>query len=162
MRRGYKFRRSDLRAVVVVLLAFSVLPLLGCLRKGSKTIWSGESRSPDAKMLVTARAFNQSGFGTGWAETTVYLNWTTGSQPPILILAFSEWPAGPDGMKVRMKWLTPKHLELSFIKQPLDFQAVKGDGVDISVREVTGISSLDSSKAGADLLRSANKGNESE
>lgn len=111
-------------------------------------------------MLVKARASDQSGFGTGWAETTVYLNWASGSQPPTLILAFSNWPAGPDGMKVRMEWLTPKHLELSFVRQPLDFQAVKCDGIDISIRELAPLAKLDSSQTGAGVRKS--KGNESE
>ena len=65
-------------------------------------------------MIATAKTFEQSGFGTGWVQTTVYLNWTTGSQPPTLILAFSEGPAGPGGMNVGMKWLTPTHLQLTY------------------------------------------------
>jgi len=107
----------------------------GC--KASPT-WSAEARSPDGKMIATAITFEQSGFGTGWVHTTVYLNWTTGSQPKTLILAFSDGPGEPGGMNVGMKWLTPTHLELTYRGQrPLDFQAVKCDDADISVRDLS-------------------------
>ncbi|MGH9716527.1 MAG: hypothetical protein ACRD4R_07360 [Candidatus Acidiferrales bacterium] len=113
---------------------FGVIALLAGCR--SPLVWSSESYSPDRKLVATARAFEQSGFGSGWATTKVYLNWTKGSQKPLLVLAFSDWPDNPDAMKVQMTWVTPRHLELSLQKQPLDFQAVKYSGVDISVRFV--------------------------
>src|SRR5437867_9774179 len=92
--------------------------------------WSAEARSPDGKMIATASTFEQSGFGTGWVQTTVYLNWTAGSQPKMLILAFSKGPSAPGGMSVEMKWLSPTHLELTYKgKRPLDFQAVKCAGI---------------------------------
>jgi hypothetical protein len=86
-------------------------------------------------MIATASTYEQSGFGTGWVQTTVYLNWTKGSQPEMLILAFSDGPSETGGMNVGLKWLTPTHLELTYKgKRPLDFQAVKCGVVDISVR----------------------------
>jgi hypothetical protein len=105
---------------------------------GPKTTWSAESRSPDGNMIATARTIQTSGIGTGDPGTFVYLNWTTGSQPPTAILAFSAGPDEPDSMNVEMNWLTPNHLELTY-KGPrtLDFQAVKCHGVDISVREIS-------------------------
>lgn len=122
-------------AIVVILLftlgacAFTS----GC--RASPT-WSAEARSPDGKLVATAKTYTQSGFGTGWVQTTVYLNWTTGSQPPMLILAFSEGPSSSGGMDVGMKWLGPTHLELTYRGQrPLDFQAVRSNGVNISVRD---------------------------
>jgi hypothetical protein len=48
---------------------------------GSETTWTAESRSPDGKIIATARSVENSGFGTGGGGTTVFLNWTTGSQP---------------------------------------------------------------------------------
>lgn len=112
--------------------------LSGCIRLGSKTTWSAESRSPDGKRVASAFTVEQSGFGTGGGGTDVYLNWTTGSQPKLLILAFSDGPSEPGGMNVGMNWLTPTHLELTYKGQrPLDFQAVKCYGVDISVRELS-------------------------
>ncbi len=89
-------------------------------------------------MIATASTFEQSGFGTGWVQTTVYLNWTSGSQPKTLILAFSDGPIGPGGMNVGMNWLTPTHLELTYKgKRALDFEAIKCNGVDISVRDLS-------------------------
>jgi hypothetical protein len=40
-------------------------------------------------------------------------------------------------MNVGMKWLTPTRLELTYKgRRPIDFQAVKCDGVEITVRDV--------------------------
>jgi hypothetical protein len=101
-------------------------------------VWYAESKSPDGKMIATARTYDQSGFGTGWIQTTVNLNWTYGSQPPTMILAFSDGPSEPGGMNVTMTWLTATHLELTYKgRRPIDFQAVKCDGVDISVRDTS-------------------------
>ena len=51
----------------------------------------------------------------------------------MLIFALSEGP--PDGMQVKMDWLSPSHLELTYEGQrTIDFQAVRYAGVDISVR----------------------------
>ena len=119
------------------LLLFGVCVLVfGC--KGSETTWSAEARSPDGNLFASARTVENSGFGTGGIGTAVYLNWTKGSQSPMLILAFSDGPAGPDGMKVGMNWLTPTHLELTYKgKRTLDFQAVRCAGIDISVRDAS-------------------------
>jgi hypothetical protein len=126
-------RKTCFKSISLIVVGICVL-ISGC--KASPT-WSAESRSPDGKMIATAETFEQSGFGTGWVQTTVYLNWTTGSQPKTLILAFSEGPAEPGGMNVGMKWLTPTHLELTYKGQrPLDFQAIKCDGVDIAVQDL--------------------------
>jgi hypothetical protein len=122
-------------------MAVSVLLGGACLLASSckfPPTWSAEARSPDGKRIARARTFEQSGFGTGWVQTTVDLNITTGSQPPAQILAFSDGPPGPDGMKVGMNWLTPTHLELTYRgRRALDFQAVKCYGVDISVRDLS-------------------------
>jgi hypothetical protein len=131
--RLYSARKTILPIVLGLIFSLS-----GCMRGGSKTTWSAESRSPDGKRVANAFNVAQSGFGTGGGGTDVYLNWTTGSQAKQLILAFSDGPADPDGMKVGMNWLTPRHLELTYKGQrSLDFQAVKCDGVDISVRDLS-------------------------
>jgi hypothetical protein len=102
--------------------------------------WSAEARSPDGKMIATAKTFENSGFGTGGGGTVVYLNWTTGSQLPMEILSFSDGPAGPGGMNVGMNWLTPTHLEITYKgHRTLDFQAVKCAGIDISVRALSSV-----------------------
>jgi hypothetical protein len=102
-------------------------------------IWSAEARSPDGKMIATADAFANGGFvAPAPGATFAYLNRTTGSQPKMLILAFSGGHSESDGLKVGMNWLTPTHLELTYKGQrTIDFQAVKYAGVDISVRELS-------------------------
>jgi len=81
---------------------------------GPKATWSAESRSPDGKMIATAYTIQTSAIGTGDPGTSVYLNWTTGSQSPTIILSFAEGPGEPGSMNVGMNWLTPKHLELTY------------------------------------------------
>src|ERR1700693_1556496 len=71
----------------ILLLIFGVcVSLSSC--EGPKTTWSAESRSPDGKMVATARTIETSGIGTGDPGTFVYLNWTAGSQSTTIILAF--------------------------------------------------------------------------
>jgi hypothetical protein len=108
----------------------------GC--KGSETIWSAEARSPDGTMVASARAVAQSGFGTGYIGTTVYLSWTKGSQSPMEILGLSDESEAPEATRVGMKWLTTTHLELTYQSpQTVYFQAVKYAGIDISVRDLS-------------------------
>jgi hypothetical protein len=124
-----------MRRVVLLMIVLTCVLVSGCK---APITWSAESRSPDGKMVTTAETDDESGPGTDSIQTTVYLNWASGSQPKMLILAFSDGPAGPDGMKVEMNWLTPKHLELTYKGQrALDFQAVKCAGIDISVRDAS-------------------------
>src|SRR6516165_4439801 len=120
------------------LLVFGIsLFLSSC--KGSETTWSAEVRSPDGKMVASARTVENSGFGTGGGGTTVYLNWTTGSQAPTEIFDLADGPRLPGETVVKMKWLTPRHLELTYKGSPKDvgFQAVKWADVDISVKELS-------------------------
>lgn len=100
--------------------------------------WSAESKSPDGKMMATAKTIDDSGPGTDFMQTTVYLNWVTNKNSPTMILAFSDGPPGPNGMKVGMNWLTPTHLELTYEGQRnLDFQSVKFGPVTITVRDLS-------------------------
>jgi hypothetical protein len=88
-------------------------------------------------MVASARTIQTSGIGTGDPGTFVYLNWTTGSQAPTVILAFSDGPAEAGGMSVGMNWLTPRHLELTYkSRRVFDFQAIRCHGIDISVRDI--------------------------
>jgi hypothetical protein len=130
---------SSMRKTTLFLVLGACFLSSGCLRGGSETTWSAESRSPDGKMVASAFTIEQSGFGTGGGGTDVYLNSTTGAQHKLLILAFSDGSSGPGGMNVGMNWLTPTHLELTYKGQrPFDFQAVKCYGIDISVRDLEG------------------------
>jgi hypothetical protein len=89
-------------------------------------------------MLASARTVAQSGFGTGYIGTIVYLNRTEGSQTKMEILGLSDESEAPGATIVEMKWLTPTHLELTYKgHRTLEFQAVKCDGVDISVRDLS-------------------------
>ena len=124
-----------MRKIVMLLIVISCVLASGCKEP---ITWSAESRSPDGKMIATAKTDDESGPGTDFIQTTVYLNWVTNKNPPTMILAFSDGPPGPDGMKVGMNWITPKHLELTYKgKRTFDFQAIKCDGIDISVRDIS-------------------------
>ncbi len=124
---------SFLKSVLPLTLACCAF-LSGCK---SSSIWSAEAKSPDGKMIATASTFQDTGFLAGETQTTVYLNWAVGSQSKTLILAYSDGPTAQD-MAVEMNWLTPTHLELSYKGQrSLDFQAVKCNGIDISVRNLS-------------------------
>jgi hypothetical protein len=123
------------KSVLLLILGICVL-VSSC--DGPRTSWSAESRSPDGKMIARASTVQTSGIGTGNPGTFVYLNWTTGSQSPTMVLAFHEGPDEPGGMNVGMNWLGPTHLELTYKgHRSLDFQAVKCDGIDISVRDLS-------------------------
>jgi hypothetical protein len=104
----------------------------GC--KTTKTTWSAEARSPDGKYVARGRTDVQGGFGTDGLQTTVDLNWTTGSQSATNILTLPDGPYESERTSVlKMRWLTPTHLELTYTgsQTPL-FQAVRSDGVDIT------------------------------
>ena len=128
----------SLRKAASVLIFGVCVVVSGC--KGSEKIWSAEARSPDGNMLASARTVAQSGFGTGYIGTVVYLNRVKRSQPPMEILQLSDdYETPSDEISVEMKWLTPTHLELTYKgHRTLDFQAVKCFGVDISVRDLSG------------------------
>ncbi len=125
----------------ILLLIFGACVLVSSC-DGPKATWTAESRSPDGKMIATARTIQASGIGTGDPGTFVYLNWTTGSQSPTIILALTDGPDGLGNTSVGMNWLTPKHLELTY-KGPrtLDFEAAKCHGVDILVRDLSKVTS---------------------
>jgi hypothetical protein len=117
------------------LLTFGVCILVSCC-DGPKTTWSAESRSPDGKMIATARTIQTSGIGTGDPGTFIYLNRTKGSQSPTIILALLA--DEPGDMDVGMNWLSQTHLELTYKgHRSIDFQAVKCHGIEISTRELS-------------------------
>ena len=125
-----------MRKAISLIIVGACVFVSGCK---SPPIWSAESRSPDGKMVATAEVFANGGFvAPGPDATFVYLNWNAGSQPRMLILAFSGGQSEPDGIRLAMNWLTPTNLDLAYKGQRnIDFQAVKCAGVDISVRELT-------------------------
>lgn len=130
-------RRSMSSLRTYGLACFALLALLSACKTSEKT-WAQELRSPDGKHIATGRSDIQGGFGTDGAQTTVDLNWTTGSQSAANILVLPDAP-GSRGQPslLEMKWLGPNTLQLTYKghEKPL-FQAVKCYGVDIILKTV--------------------------
>jgi len=131
-------RSAICAAIILIIIAVCVLGS-GCQNVG--TTWSAEVRSPDGLWLATARSQQWGGPGTAHDATNVYLKWIKGSQPPTQVLGFSHQYAT---MNLKMEWLTPTHLEVTYGVSArsgdhvsLDFQAVKCGGIDISVRDLS-------------------------
>ena len=113
----------------------------GC--KSTQTVWSTKAYSPDGKLVATARTSANSGFGIdGVPATFVYLDWANSSQEPLQIMQFADESDPSDVGKVDIKWLSTKHLEISYSKagQSIEFQAVRFGDVCISVRDLSSIS----------------------
>ena len=124
---NYSFSRS-----VMIFAVCTCFALPGC--KSSDVIWSKKISFPDGKMIASARTIAQSGFGTGYVGTTVYLNWSQGSQPPMEILGLSGGTEVPGTTDVMIRWADSNHLELAYKgSRNLYFQAARCNGVDISV-----------------------------
>jgi hypothetical protein len=64
--------------VIALIVAGIFVLVVGC-KSGSEAIWSAESKSPDGQWIANARTIAQSGFGTGYIGTKVFLNWTHSS-----------------------------------------------------------------------------------
>ncbi len=125
-------------ATAALILGVCVLAS-GCKGEGSETIWSAEARSPGGNMLASARTVANSGFGTGYIWTAVYLSRTNESRSPTAILQLSDTFERPsDEISVEMKWLTPTHLEVAYKgHRTLDSHLVRWNGIDISVRDLS-------------------------
>lgn len=124
---------------LILLLTSGVCPLLsGCGR--SQTLWSTESRSPDGKVIANASTV-VAGRGLSIVSNTitdVHLKWAKGSGGETSILELADATDDPVDTRVEMNWLTPTHLQLTVKgNQSVVFQAVKWDGVDISVRDLS-------------------------
>jgi hypothetical protein len=133
------------KSAIRVLLLMVICIVVGC--KNSQNVWSVQVKSPDGKMVATAKTSDESGPGTDFVQTTVYLNWTSNKNSPTMILAFSDGPSGSDGMKVWLNWLTSNHLEVDYKgKRNFDFQAIKFGPVDISVRDLSSSANANSPK----------------
>ena len=122
-------------AIARILMGVCVF-LSGC--SGSETIWSAESPSPDGGILASARTIANSGFGTGYIWTAVYLGGTKQKERIEILELVDEFEMPSDEISVEMKWLSPTYLELTYKgHQTLYFQAIKWAGVDISVRDLS-------------------------
>lgn len=127
---------------VAYTLLISSLLVSFCMITGCKpeTIWSAESRSPDGLWIASYQTNKFSGPGNNSVETLVYLRRTSGNKEPIQILLFEhDQNARFNTINLRMKWLSPSHLEVTFNNSPtIDFQAIKCAGIDISVQDFSG------------------------
>jgi len=121
--------------IILFLSIGTYIFISGCKQE---TIWSAESQSPDGKITASARALGANGLGTGGGiHTFAYLNWTTDSQAPTMILDLTDNTNTSPDTELELKWLTPTHLEITYQgNRVLGFQAVKWADVDISVREL--------------------------
>jgi len=124
-------------ATANVVIGLSVM-LVGCDRDFA-TIWSQEVKSPDGHWVAVASTTQNGGPGTASVDTAVYLKWLASSGSPTLILGLSNESAYPLGItRVRMSWLTDKHLDLAYCEGTVGFQAIKAGGsLDISVHKLT-------------------------
>jgi hypothetical protein len=106
----------------------------GC-QKNPYTVWQAEARSPDGVFLATARGLQSSGRRNAYATTSVYLQ--RESQDSVEVLGFDN---NYGAMWLQMKWLTPRHLEVSYGPRTssdiisVEFQVVKVADVEISLR----------------------------
>ena len=130
------FQIGKASAILTLMLLGMCISLCGC--KNPQTVWSAEVKSPDGKMVATATAFANGGFGVSGAPATfVYLNWATGSQKPKEILELANESDTPEGGSVGITWLSPNRLEVTYRKdkQEVEFQAVRFLNVEIVITD---------------------------
>jgi hypothetical protein len=62
---------------------------------------------------------------------------TNGSYPEEAVLNFfNDFPPDKGGINMKIEWLTPSHLQVTFSRHPdLYFQVTKYAGLDISVQD---------------------------
>ncbi len=132
-------RCAGIRKGIPLLIITGCLLMFGC--QDVATTWSAQARSPDEQWVAIARTQQWGGPGTGADGTTVYLKRLRVSQAPIEILEFSQQYAR---MNLKMEWLTPTHLEVTYGPSgrpgdhiDLDFQVVKIAGIDVTVRDLS-------------------------
>jgi hypothetical protein len=125
------------RTLLLLLVALCVLGT-GC--PDVATTWSTEVPSPDGHWVATAHTQQWGGPGTAYDATTVFLKPANGTQPPTQVLVFSHQYST---MYLKINWTTSSRLNVIYgvSTRPndhvsLDFQAVKCNGIDISVQEI--------------------------
>jgi hypothetical protein len=150
-RTGRGTSRGSVTRKAIPLVAVA-LCVLGIACQDVYTVWTEEARSPDGLWIASARTEQHGGPGTAGIDTIVYLKWTRDSNPPQEVLGFAcggpvprpfvlDNKANAGGtIDLRMKWLTPRHLEVAYNsgEGSLYFQVVKTGGIDISVRDLSG------------------------
>jgi hypothetical protein len=128
-----KGNRPAIRTAICLASVLLCALISGC--KDVATIWSTESASPDGGWVAAAHTDQYGGPGTAGIVSTVTLRRVKGRQDEIEILELSQNGTGVD---LKLNWLTPRHLEITY-KQPasVDFQVIKCGGIDISVHDTS-------------------------
>lgn len=115
------------------------------------TVWEEKVPSPSGSWIAIARTAQNGGFGNSWIITSVLLEQAKIAETRTTVLSFScrgpvprpytlDNKANAGGtINLTMKWLTPTHLEVSYdgSNGTLEFQAVKYQGIDISLRNLS-------------------------
>lgn len=115
--------------------------LVGC--SGGEAVWSTEVKSPDGQWAAVGRTDRYSGPGNAAVMTAVYLQRGQGDKRDEPVLRFSDDQSPADARLIPLiEWLTPTHLQISLSRHAdLDLQVVKYAGIEISVREPSGVTS---------------------
>jgi hypothetical protein len=133
--------RSAIGAAIGLVIIGVCALASGC--RNYDVIWSAESRSPDGYWLATAREERGGGFGNAYDSASVYLKQIKSSRPPVEILEFSVGSLASQSGKLNltMKWGSPSHLDVTYNGHAatLDFQVVKSAGIDISVQDLSSL-----------------------
>ena len=145
---GPSARAISSAGTAISVLIVGVCVLVSSCKGSGEQIWSAEVRSPDGTMVASGRTYANSGLGTASIDTAVYLRQTNSprSQGEAILGLSGGTEVPPSVSGVRMDWLTPTHLELTYAGgRTIEFQAVRCLGIDITVRA---LSSIDSSPLG--------------
>jgi hypothetical protein len=142
-----------MRVRVRFLAAWTLLALVAVSLLGSgcnaPTVWDYELGSPDGQYVAIARTVQSGGFGDNWIITSVSLQQTNIPSTNTEILSFfCDGPvphpfvldnaANAGGtINLQLKWITPSYLSVAYHGDAsLDFQAVKYQGIHISLQEL--------------------------
>jgi|HubBroStandDraft_1064217.scaffolds.fasta_scaffold02112_5 hypothetical protein len=134
-RRAATVRAWLYKGMLSVVTAGSVL-VSGC-QGDVETVWTAQVRSPDEKWIAIGRTDQHGGPGTAAVVTGVFLAPARDPRDQHLILNFFDGRPDQGGVRLKMEWLTPSHLQVSFSQHPdFNFQVVRYGDIDISVRDV--------------------------
>jgi hypothetical protein len=129
-----------LKTTTLLLLLVLTATIFEAACNQSKNIWSAQAKSPDGKVVANGQAVvrNRGLSIISIVETNVYVQWAGDERSQMLVLNLADGSDAPPDTTVDMRWLGPRHLELTYRgPRAVGFQAVKWAGVDISVRDLT-------------------------
>lgn len=130
--------RSFARSTILAAMAATCLLTSGC-DPAHEIISSTESRSPNGYWVASDSTVRYSGPGNAAVISSVYLQRTDKSKPPVEILEFfHDGPGSQTGIGLTMRWADPSHLSVAYNGHAsIDFQAVKAAGVNISLQDLS-------------------------